>query len=265
VRIFDAHVRSDTRSDEDLKNLRYFETRGMLTTAHAYRAFERAEDLLEYFEWLRTKEVERIEEAEMFAGAAIGVLPDARPRRSHPEVWAALPERLEQPGVLALGEVGAWEDSREHWELYERQLEMAGAIDKPVISTPPDDLKVNMTYKMMMRAERLDVAPSTMLMNHLDERMVETVVRDGFVAGVAVGTTNMPPREAAEAILETVEAVGHAERIVLNSALRAGSSDVLGIPKTASALADLGMDDETIEQIAFGNAVEWLGIAERFG
>ena len=264
MRIFDAHVRSDTRSDEDLKNLRYFETRGMLTTAHASRAFERAEDLLDYFEWLRTKELARIEGAEMFAGAAIGVLPDARPRRSHPEVWAALPDRLDQPGILALGEVGAWEDSREHWELYERQLEVAGGLGKPVISTPPEDLKVNMTYKMMMRAERLDITPETMVMNYLDERLVETVVRDGFVAGVAVGTTNLPPRDAAETILETVEAVGHAERIVLNSALRAGSSDVLGIPKTASALADLGMADETIERITFHNAVEWLGIADRF-
>ena len=259
LRFFDAHVRTDTRSDDDLKNLSYFETDDVLTTAHAYEAFERAEDLLEYFEWLRTDECARIERCGMEPHVALGVLPDATPRRSHPEVWTELPEMLERPRVAALGEIGAWEDSERHWELFERQARMAREAGVPILATPPTELKVNMTYKMMLHLEEVGVSPDDVMMNYLDERLVETVVRDGFVAGVAVGTPNLSPRTAAETLVDAVEAVGHAERIVLNSALRTGQSDVLGIPKTASVLDDLGMSEKTIDRLVYRNAAELFG------
>lgn len=258
MRIFDANVRTDTRSDEDLKNLGYFDTERILTTAHAYRPFERAEDLLEYFEWLRTDERARIDRCGPEGYVAVGVLPDATPRRSHPEVWSELPDVLDRPHIVALGEVGAWEDTDRHWELFERQIRIAKEVGVPVVATPPTDLKVNMTYKMMLRIEEIGLPPDRVMMNYLDERLVETVVRDGFVAGLSVGTPNVDPRRAAEILVDTVESVGHADRIVLNSALRTGSSDVLGIPKTASTLDDLGIAEDVIDQLAYRNASRLL-------
>mgnify|MGYP006285720121 CR=1 FL=1 len=256
MRIFDAHVRTDTRADEDLKNLAYFDTERLVTTAHAYKAFETAEQILEYFDWLCTEEVERVEHCGLRAHVALGVLPDATPRRSHPEVWTELPERLQHPSVVAVGEVGAWEDEESHWELFNRQLRIAKRLDLPVIATPPPGLKANMTYKMMLRAEQIGLAPSRVMMNYLDERLVETVLRDGLVAGVVVGSQDFDPRAAAEVISDAVEALGGADRIVLNSALRAGSSDVLGIPKTASALDEIGIEPEVIDRLAYTNAEE---------
>lgn len=256
MRIFDAHVRTDTRSDEDLKNLDYFDTERLLTTAHAYKPFERAEDILAYFEWLRTEECERVERCGLDAHVALGVLPDATPRRSHPEVWTRLPRLLVESPVVALGEIGAWEDTNPQWELFERQVDIARDLELPIIATPPKGLKANMTYKMMLRIERIGLQPHRVMMNYLDERLVETVVRDGFVAGIAVGSPNVEPREAARVIVEAVESVGHADRIVLNSALRTESADVLGIPKTASALEDLGMSTDVIDKLAYRNAAE---------
>lgn len=256
MRIFDAHVRTDGQSDEDLQNLRYFDTERLVTTAHAYRSFERAEELLEYFEWLCGDERRRIERYDLEAFVALGVPPDARPRRRHPEVWTRMPELLERTEVVAVGEIGAWEDAAGHWELFNRQLKMARQADVAVIATPPEGLKVNMTYKMMMRVEDHGPRPERVMMNFLDERSIETVVRDGFVAGVAVGPANLDARVAAREIADAIQSVGHADRIVLNSALRAGSSDVLGIPKTVSALEDCGVAAETIEKLVWGNAVE---------
>lgn len=256
MRIFDAHVRTDARSDADLKNLAYFDTERVLTAAHAFRSFERSEDLLAYFEWLRTEEVDRIERCGLEADVALGVLPDMRPRRSHPEVWTALPEYLARERVAAVGEIGAWRDEEAHWELFERQVRAAKQAGLPIVVTPPDELKVNMTYKMMQRIERLGFPTNRAVMNHLDARLVETVVRDGFVAGVAVGGQNLEPRSAAEVIEGVVESVGRASRIVLNSALRTGSGDVLGVPKTAAALEDRGVDAETIDRLAYRNAEE---------
>lgn len=256
MKIFDAQIRSDACSDADLQNLHYFETARVVTTAHARRDFERAEDLLAYFDELCSDEVGRLRRCGLEPHVALGVLPDARPRRAHFEVWRELPFLLEQPEVVALGEIGAWEDSQEHWELFERQVGIAAEVGPmPVIATPPADLRVNMTYKMMQRVEKSEVPPHLVMMNHLDERLVETVVREGFVAGVAVGTLNLEPRKAAQLLVEVVDSLGSAERIVLDSSLRTGGSDVLGIPKTIVALQDLGVDRRVIERLVWGNAM----------
>ncbi len=235
--------------------MQYFETERVVTTAHAARDFERAEDILAYFEELTSEELNRLERFGLIGHVALGVLPTARPRRTHFEVWQELPNLLQQPDVVALGEVGAWEDTDEHWELFERQVDIAKQVGPiPVIATPPSELLVNMTYKMMQHVETLGVPPELVLMNRLDERLVETVVREGFVAGVSVGTTNLEPRKAAQLLADMVDKLGSAQRIVLDSSLRTGGTDVLGIPKTVVALQDLGVDTLTIERLAYGNA-----------
>lgn len=267
MKIFDAQLRSDVCSDADLQNLHYFETERVITTAHAARHFERAEDLLEYFDGLTSDEYARLERAGLEPHVALGVLPDARPRRAHFEVWRELPFLLEQPEVVAVGEVGAWADEEEHWELFERQIRIAyEAGPMPVIATPPADLRVNMTYKMMQRIEKIGLSPDLVLMNRLDERLIETVVRDGFVAGVSVGSSDLEPREAARVLEETIDRLGSAERIVLDSSMRAGGSDVLSIPKTVVALQDRGVDTRTIERLVYGNAKSlFLRRAEQLG
>lgn len=264
MKIFDAHIRSDTRSDTDLKNLHYFETERVVSTAHTPRGFERAEDLLAYFETLMTDECARLRRCGLKPHIGLGVLPPARPRRTHYEVWSELPYLLADPQVVALGEIGAWEDTGGHWDLFERQVGLlVEGEPMPVICTPPSDLKVNMTYKMMHRIERLGLPVELAMMNRLDERLVETVLAEGFVAGVAVGSNNLEPRQAARLLAEVIERQGTAERIVLNSALRIGGADVLGIPKTIVALQDLGVSTRVIEKLVYGNAMALFVTEER--
>lgn len=264
MKIFDAQIRSDICSEADLKNLEYFETERVLTSAHARREFERADDLIGYFDELTTEEVARLRRCGLIAHAALGVTPDMRPRRAHFEVWRELPHLLQQPEVVAVGEIGAWEDTEADWALFERQVDIASeAGGVPVICVPPPDLKVNMTYKMMQRIEKVGHVSSLCMMNRLDARLVETVVREGFVAGVSVGSQNVEPREAAEMLAEAVESVGSADRIVLNSALRTGGVDILGIPKTVVALQDLGVETRVIEKLIYGNAMSLFVTDER--
>src|SRR5699024_3635861 len=125
------------------------------------RHFERAEDVLGYFDSLCSEEIGRLGRCGLRAQVALGVLPSAVPRRAHFEVWRELPYLLRQPEVVALGEVGVWADEPAQWELFERQIKIVrdmpvgaskGGAEPggmPVICTPPDALRVNMTYKMM--------------------------------------------------------------------------------------------------------------------
>lgn len=254
MKIFDAQIRSDTRSDDELRNLHYFETERVLTTAHALRPFETAADLLAYFDDLLGPEVDRLRRCELIPHLALGVLPDARPRRSHYEVWRELPALLRRAPVSAVGEIGAWEDVPAHWELFERQVKLADDADLPIVVTPPAVLHVNMTYKMMRRIDRLGFPADRCLINRLQDRVAQTAHTEGFVVGISVGSPNLAPRDAARIIVALAEERGSIDRVALNSSLRRGAADVLGVPKTIAALRDLGIRDDHLHSVAFGAA-----------
>jgi predicted metal-dependent TIM-barrel fold hydrolase len=255
VDFFDAHIRSDTRSSDDLKNLAYFGTERVLTAAHPIRPFRHSDDLLGYFEGLVTSEVERIRRAGLLPCVALGLLADSRPKRSHYEVWEELPIMLEMPEVVAVGEIGAWADEPDEWELFERQVRLARQADLPILVATPNELKVNMTYKMMARLDKMAFPPELAMFNHLDERLVQTVAEEGFLAGVSVGPYHLDPRVAAPMVAAAVEGLGSAEKIVMNSALRAGGGDILSLPKVAVMLADAGVPAAEVERLVYGNAM----------
>lgn len=262
MKIFDAQVRSDTRSDDELRNLHYFETERIVTTAHDPHRFETAAELLAYLGELVSTEPARIRRAGLVPHVALGVLPTARPRRSHYEVWKELPQLLAHPDVVAVGEIGAWDDTRAQWELFERQAKFARDAGLPVICTPPTALPVNMTYKMLQRLDAVGLAPSACFMNRVDERVAETLLAEGYIAGIAVGLNDTEPRRAALLLNELVQRTGATTGLVLNSALRRGAADLLGIPKTIKALTTHGMPDADIERLVYGNAFD-LFLASR--
>jgi uncharacterized protein len=254
LKIFDAHIRSEVCSDADLKHLSYFGTAVVITTSHDARSFESAADLIEYFEFLLGPEATRLGRCGLEAYVALGVLPTARPRRTHYEVWRRLPAMLDNPVVVAVGEVGVFEDSSDQWELFETQARMAREARKPLIVTSPAELRINQSYKMMQRLEKIGVSPSQVMINYTDERFIENVLHSGFYAGLAVGAATQEPRQAARWIAELLHRGARSEQIVINSALRVGGADVLAIPKTIEALGELGVPQDVISAMVWDNA-----------
>ena len=255
MKIFDPYIRSQTQSDDDLKNLHYFGTEEVVTTAYGAQTFETAADLIAYFEFLLGEEYRRLRRCDLRGRVALGVVPDARPRRAHYEVWDALPELLQRDSVVAMGEIGVWEDSAAQWELFERQVRIAREIGPiPLLVTPPKTLKITMTYKMMNWLEKFGYPPSLVMMNYLDERLVENVVESGFCAGYPVGITSNEPRQVGRNIAGLLERVDRADKILLTAALRSNGGDLLGVPKTIVALQDEGVTDADIQKMVYDNA-----------
>lgn len=255
MKIFDPHIRSQTQSDDDLKNLHYFGTETVLTTAYGGRQFETATELAEYFEFLIGEECRRLQRCQLRARVALGVVPDARPRRAHHEIWQLLAEMLQREQVAALGEIGVWEDRSDHWELFQRQIRIAQDVGPvPLVVTPPSELKITLTYKMMMRLEKIGYPPSLVIMNYLDERLVENVIESGFCAGYPVGATSNDPRRTGRFLADVLGRVDGADRILLTAALRGSGGDVLGVPKAIDSLQEQGVSQSDIQQLVYDNA-----------
>lgn len=256
--LFDAQLRSDALTNEELSNLCYFGTAALVTTAHAAKRFERSDELLDYFENLCGPERARVERAGIEAFVALGVTPTARPRRAHPEVWRELPELLRRPEVVAVGEIGVWEDVEAQWRLFDRQVELALGSNVPIVITPPEVLRVTMTYKMMQRLERLGQPPERCLINRCDSRLLPTVIAEGYYAGLSVGFGHEEPRAAAALLLQTLEEVpATSDRAVLNSSIHRGASDILGMAKTVTAMEEAGAQSALVHSVSFQNAARF--------
>ncbi|MEL6178069.1 MAG: hydrolase TatD, partial [Myxococcota bacterium] len=63
MKLFDAYVYSDTRTDADLDNLAWFGVERVVSCAHAPRRFDTARDLWQYFEQLIGSERDRLRRA----------------------------------------------------------------------------------------------------------------------------------------------------------------------------------------------------------
>lgn len=254
MKLFDAQARTATRTDDELRNLRYFGTTHVVTTPQLARAND-ADAVLAQLRALLDDEVARLRRLDLHGYAAIGLLPPAAPRRAHPELWSAFEACAHDPRVVAIGEVGVWEDTARQWQLFDAQLQVARRAELAVILTPPEQLPVTMTYKMMARVGEVGIAPERCLVNALDEATLGTVCEEGFVAGVAVGGGGAP-RGAARVIAKTLDDVPEAlERLVLTSALSHHASDILSMAKTVDALKKL-LPATALERVCYANAAQ---------
>lgn len=256
VRIFDAQLRSETRGEADLKNLAYFGTTFVVSTLNCLPA-QTAEEVLARAATFVREEPSRLRRAGLACVLGLGVLPAARPKRAHPELWSGLESLLTQPEVRVVGEIAAWEDTESHWEPFFRQVKMAVEVGLPIVVSPPQELRVTMTYKMLMRLERAGVDPSRVLINHVDARIVEAVLADGFWGSVTVGPRHCSPDVAAEVI---AGAMGPAVRLMLNTSLSDGPVDVLSLPKTAEKLSERALEPALLERVVYGNAAEFYRV-----
>ena len=256
MKIFDPHIHTPTQSDDDLENLRYFGTEKVVTTAYGGRSHQTATELIDYFEELVGDECRRLRRHGLDPHVALGVDPEARPRRAHPEVWDALAAMLERRGVVALGEIGVWEDRDDQWELFRRQVRIARRVGPlPILVTPPEKLKITLTYKMMNWLESSGYPTSLVVVTSLDERLLENVVESGFCVGYPVGSATNDPRRVGPHIREVLRRVEGGDKIMLSTALRSSGGDLLGVPKTIEALDEAGVDEGIIRQMVYANAV----------
>lgn len=253
LKFFDAQIRTVRRSVDDLRNLRYFGTSDVLSTAFDAQKFAVSSELLEFWDGLIDSEVERLLRCDISAQVALGMLPSARPLRSHHEVFEGLRVRLSHPKVCAVGEIGVWESTNAEWELFRQQVQLALELELPIVITPPDVMRVNLTYLMMKCLDSMDFPRHRTLFTRSCATTSMTLAEEGFGVGVIVGSFGMEPSTAAE-LISTLLAYDNTSRIHVMSGMGDGPADVLGLPKLARELKDLKVDEEAIRQAMYENA-----------
>ena len=144
------------------------------------------------------------------------------------EVIAMIPEFLDMPNVLGVGEIGLNKNTKNEATIFMEHLELAVEHDQQIlIHTPHLEDKyqgTRMILDMLIGDSRID--RSRVLVDHVEEHTVRHVLDEGFWGGMTLyPVTKCTPQRAADII----EMCGP-ERLMVNSAGDWGPSKPTAVP-----------------------------------
>mgnify|MGYP001296160040 CR=1 FL=1 len=167
------------------------------------------------------------------------------------EVIALIPEYLDKPNVLGIGEIGLNKNTRNEATVFQEHVDLAMRTDELILVHTPhleDKYKGTRMILDMLKNDRR-VKPERVCIDHIEEHTVRLALDGGFWCGMTLyPTTKCTPARAAD----IVEMVG-AERIMVNSAGDWGVSDPLAVPAFMLEMRRRGCAEELIRKVVYEN------------
>jgi predicted metal-dependent TIM-barrel fold hydrolase len=178
------------------------------------------------------------------------------------EVIALIPEFLELPNVLGIGEIGLNKNTRNEATVFLEHVELAMKHNELIlVHTPHLEDKYQGTRMIldMLKGDRR-VQPERVLIDHVEEHTIRPALDAGFWCGMTLyPVTKCTPQRAADMI----EMYGP-ERLMANSAGDWGKSDPLAVPELIQELKRRGHDDRVIRRVVFENPIRFFQQSRRW-
>lgn len=178
------------------------------------------------------------------------------------DVIAMIPEFLDKPGVLGIGEIGLNKNTRNEATVFQEHVDLAMKTDELILIHTPhleDKLKgTRMIIDMLKNDPR--VKPHRVCVDHVEEHTVKFALDGGFWCGMTLyPTTKCTPSRACD-ILEMVGL----DRIMVNSAGDWGKSDPLAVPEFILEMRRRGHPESAIKKVVFENPLEFFRQSRRW-
>jgi predicted metal-dependent TIM-barrel fold hydrolase len=262
MRIVDPHIHMYTRTTDDYQQMALAGIESVIDPAFWLgSARHYAGTFYDYFEHLLGFEAERAAQYGVMHHCALSVNPrEANDLALANEVLERLPEFLERPNCVAVGEVGFDRTTEAEEEILRKQLRLAGERRMPVLVHTPHQYKrggVERTLKIVLD-EGCD--QNLILVDHnTEETMPLFSGLQVWRALTVYPVTKLSPERA----VNIVRQYG-VERLLVNSSADWGPSDVLSVPTVAHQLLQAGFPREEVERLVFWNPIEFYGQSPRF-
>ena len=178
------------------------------------------------------------------------------------EVLAMVPEFLDRPNVLGIGECGLNKNTPNECAVFCEHLDLAARHDELVlIHTPHLEDKYTGT-RMILDMIRCDsrIRPERVLVDHVEEHTIGPVLEAGHWAGMTLYPISKCTTQRA---VDMIERYGP-ERLMANSAGDWGPSDPMALPKMMFEMRQRGFVDDDISRLVYGNPVAFFSQCRRF-
>jgi predicted metal-dependent TIM-barrel fold hydrolase len=178
------------------------------------------------------------------------------------EVIRMIPEFLDRPNVLGIGEIGLNKNTRNEATVFLEHLELAARTDELVLVHTPHLVDKYQGTRMILDMLRHDgrVPPERVCIDHVEEHTIRAALDAGHWVGMTLyPITKCTPARAAD----LVETYG-TERILVNSAGDWGHSDPLAVPELIFELRARGHGEATIKALVHDNPIAFFSQCRRF-
>jgi len=178
------------------------------------------------------------------------------------EVIALIPQFLNAPGVLGIGEIGLNKNSRNELKVLEMHIDLAARHDQLIlVHTPHLEDKWKGT-KLILDALKNDrrVKPERVIVDHVEEHTVKLVLDAGHWGGMTLYPESKCTAARAIDILDTMGT----DRLWMNSACDWGVSVPLAVPYAALEMRKRGYTPGQIDQFVFGNPARFMSQTAKF-
>jgi uncharacterized protein len=178
------------------------------------------------------------------------------------QVLAIIPEFLDRPNVLGIGEIGLNRVTRNELATFKDHVDLAVSHDQTIhIHTPHLEDKYKGT-KVIVETLAADsrVDPNRVMVDHAEEHTIGMILDNGFWTGVTLyPVTKTSPGRA----VDMIERYG-TERVCVASACDWGPSDPLAVPRFIMEMRRRGHDEELIRTIVYDNPIAFLSQSVHF-
>lgn len=264
MRYIDHHAHMASRTTDDYAAMAL--TGCVAVTEPAFWAgWDRStpEGFDDYFRQLMEFEPKRAAQAGIRHYTWLGMNPkESDNREISRAVLARIPQYLDGPSVLGIGEIGLNRVTRNEIATYTEQVALAASHRQLVLIHTPhleDKFKgTRITIDVLNQFPALP--PGRVLIDHAEEHTIETILDGGFWAGL---TLYPQTKVSAPRALDMIEKYGP-DRILVAGACDWGPSEPLAVPKFIAEMRRRRHDEAFIRRVVFDNPVEFLSQSPKF-
>src|SRR5437773_2797620 len=163
------------------------------------------------------------------------------------EVIAMIPEFLDKPNVLGVGEIGLNKNTANEATIFQEHVDLAMRTNELILIHTPhleDKYKGTRMIIDMLQNDRR-VKPERVCVDHVEEHTVRLALDGGFWCAMTLyPTTKCTPARA----VDLIETYG-TERVMVNSAGDWGKSDPLAVPELILEMRRRGHAEELIRKV----------------
>lgn len=178
------------------------------------------------------------------------------------EVIKLIPEFLDRPNVLGIGEIGLNKNTLNESTIFQEHVDLAVRLNQQIlIHTPHLQDKFKGTHMIvdMLRGDSR-VQPHRVLIDHVEEHTVRLARDHGFWCAMTLyPTTKCTPARAADII----ELYGD-EQIMVNSAGDWGPSNPLAVPDFIQEMRKRGHSETKIKKVVYDNPLKFFSQSKNF-
>ncbi len=177
------------------------------------------------------------------------------------EVISILPEFLDLPAVLGVGEIGLNKNTMNESIIFREQVELAVKRDELIlIHTPHLEDKYMGTMMILDMLAEHGSDPERVLVDHVEEHTIRPVLDAGYWCGMTLyPVSKCTPQRG----VDLIEMYGD-ERITINSAGDWGPSNPLAVQDFIVEMRSRGHAESKIRKLVYDNPLEFFSGCRRF-